>query len=120
MAKNETKRLRPTILQADMNALTILQSFADYAPSNPAYAKTAVSDKRDKVKAAQEAELNIQNALATARDTTVAAEWEFHNALLGVKDQVVAQYGDDSNQLQALGLKKKSERKPPTRKAKPD
>jgi hypothetical protein len=32
------------------------------------------------------------------------AEWDFHNAMLGVK-------------AQALGLKKKSERKSPTRKA---
>jgi len=55
------------------------------------------------------------------------AEWEFHNMLLGVKDQVIAQYGKDSDQVstrstyqvQALGLKKKSERKAPARKAKP-
>jgi hypothetical protein len=38
--------------------------------------------------------------------------------MLGVKTQVVAQYGDNSDQVQALGLKKKSERKKPARKAK--
>ena len=36
--------------------------------------------------------------------------------MLGVKTQVIAQYGVDSNEAQSLGLVKKSERKPPTRK----
>jgi hypothetical protein len=38
--------------------------------------------------------------------------------VLGAKDQVIAQFGRDSNEAQAVGLKKKSERKPPARKAK--
>jgi hypothetical protein len=36
-----------------------------------------------------------------------------------VKDQVIAQYGPDSDQVVALGLKKKSDRKAPTRAGKP-
>jgi hypothetical protein len=71
------------------------------------------------VKTAQDAELAAQVALETARDAAAAAEWEFHNIMLGVKTQVMAQFGDSSDQVQALGLKKKSERKMPTaRKAK--
>jgi hypothetical protein len=39
--------------------------------------------------------------------------------MLGVKEQVIAQFGKNSDQLQALGLKKKSEYKAPAaRKAK--
>jgi len=67
------------------------------------------------MKSAQEAETNAQNALAAARDSVTAAEWCFHNLMLGVKDQVIAQYGKDSDQVQSLGLKKKSERKAPRR-----
>jgi len=37
-----------------------------------------------------------------------------HNAILGAKTQVLAQYGADSDAIQSLGLKKKSERKRPT------
>ena len=70
------------------------------------------------MQAAQEAEINAQNALDSARDNAAAAEWDFHNTMLGVKDQVVAQYGKDSNELQSMGLKKASERKAPKRKAK--
>jgi hypothetical protein len=54
-------------------------------------------------------------ALASARDKATAKEWEFHNTILGVKDQVMAQYGRNSDEVQALGLKKASERKAPTR-----
>ena len=118
MAKNQAIRIRPTALQADLDACTALQSFSTYNPSNPACAQTAVTSKLSAMKAAQEAEVNAQNALASARDNAAAAEWDFHNTMLGVKDQVVAQYGKDSNELQSMGLKKQSERKAPKPKAK--
>ena len=51
-----------------------------------------------------------------ARDEEVAAEWAFHDYILGVKTQVKAQFRDSSNELQALGLKKKSEYKSPSKK----
>ena len=57
-------------------------------------------------------------ALAAARDAAVAAEWAFHNAVLGSKTQVDAQYGENSDQRQSLGRKKKSERARPTRRDK--
>jgi hypothetical protein len=53
-----------------------------------------------------------------ARDGNVAAQWAFHNAILGAKHQIVAQFGDDSNEAQAVGLTKKSERAKPAPKAK--
>jgi hypothetical protein len=31
----------------------------------------------------------------------IEAQWGFHNAILGAKDQVIAQFGDDSNELQS-------------------
>jgi len=115
MAKNQTIRVRPPVLQVDLAALTALQSFGDYAPAKSDYAKEALAQKLAAMKSAQEAEVNAQNALAAARDSATAAEWDFHNLMLGVKDQVIAQYGKDSDQVQSLGLKKKSERKAPRR-----
>jgi len=50
-----------------------------------------------------------------ATDTARLAEWEFHNAVLAMKEFVRGQYGSDSNEAQAVGLKKKSDRKRPTR-----
>jgi hypothetical protein len=45
----------------------------------------------------------------------VAAQWAFHNAMLGAKQQVLAQFDDDSDEAQALGLTKKSERAKPSK-----
>ncbi|WP_291992349.1 hypothetical protein [Candidatus Accumulibacter sp. ACC003] len=39
--------------------------------------------------------------------------------IIGVKDQVIAQFGPNSDQVASLGLKKKSERKSPARASKP-
>jgi hypothetical protein len=49
---------------------------------------------------------------ATADDAK-QAEWAFHNAVLAMKEAVRGQYGSDSNEVQAIGIKKKSNRKRP-------
>jgi len=51
-------------------------------------------------------------------NTRAAAESEFHDFTLAVKEQVIAQYGKSSDQVQSLGLKKKTEYKAPARRAK--
>ena len=119
MAKNQNVRVAPAQMQADMDAYTALQGITTYAPANNAYAGTAITAKLDAMKAAQDAESAAQVAMATARDASTAAEWEFHNFMLAVKEQVIAQFGKSSDQVQAMGLKKKSEYKAPARKAKP-
>lgn len=118
MAKNETVRIRPNTLQADEDAYTTLQAMQGYAPANTDFSATNLSEFFNDMQAAQQAEVNAQNALDAARDAAARAEWDFHNAMLGAKTQVIAQYGDDSDQAQAMGLTKKSERKSPGRKAK--
>jgi hypothetical protein len=118
MAKNQNERIRPAQLQADLDALTALRSFSDYAPANPAYALQKLESSLTGMKSAQDAELAAQNTLASARDAAAPAEWDLHNMLLGAKDQVIAQYGSDSDQVQSLGLKKKSEYKAPKHKVK--
>jgi len=118
MAKDQTKRIAPAQQQTDLDSYTALQGIENYSPANETYNREAVTDKFNALKAAQDAELAAQVALATARDAATAAEWEFHNTMLAVKEQVIAQFGKNSDQVQALGLKKKSEYKAPVRKAK--
>lgn len=119
MAKNETKRLRPAQVQTNKDSFAALKNIADYAPANPAYtiAKIQTSETGLNNKAQLESQINA--AAAAARDDSVASEWEHHNLMLGARDQVVAQYGRDSNEAQAVGLKKKSEYKTPGRKKTP-
>jgi hypothetical protein len=116
MAKNQTARVRPDTLQADQNAYTALLAIGDYTPVNEDFSRENVSRYFDVFQVARQTEVNAENALDAARDNATAAEWGFHNAMLGVKAQVIAQFGADSNEAQAMGLVKKSERKAPTRK----
>ena len=115
MPKDMNKRITPPVLEADRVSFAALQGIAGYAPANPAFTAAKIEAARDALQDAQAAEAQAVAALATARDNAVAAEWEFHNLILGAKDQVIAQFGRDSNEVQALGLKKTSERKAPTR-----
>ena len=117
MAKNETKRITPQQLQLDKDAFAALQTTAGYTPANTAYALPLITTVHTSLGTAQQLEAQANAAAAAARDNAVALEWEFHNLMLGAKDQVIAQFGRDSNEAQGVGLKKKSEYKARTRKA---
>ncbi len=115
---DESRRLAPAVLDADESGFAALQAMTGYAPVNQTYALASVGAAHAALQSAQVAEAQAEAALASARDNAVAREWEFHNLMLGVKDQVTAQFGRDSNEVQSLGLKKASERKAPQRRPK--
>jgi hypothetical protein len=116
MAKNETRRLGPKFLSDDLELLGALRSINGYHPANPAFTVEEINAINDRRAAAHDVEVQTTAAADAARDDHVAVQWELHNALLGAKDQVTAQFGKDSNEVQAMKLKKKSEYKNPTRK----
>ena len=116
---NENKRLRPAQIEADRAAFAALQSVTGYTPANAAFMLAKVTEEEAAVRSTQAADAEAAAALAAARDAAVAREWEFHNLIIGAKDQVMAQFGRDSNEVQAVGRKKASERKAPVRRAKP-
>jgi hypothetical protein len=113
MAKDETRRIAPSVLEDDSNALTAIKAMTDYAPANSEYSVDNLNNKQSIMNEAHRAELLAKNAYMAARDASNYAQWNFHKSILGAKSQVIAQYGDDSNEVQSLGLKKKSERKRP-------
>jgi hypothetical protein len=112
---NETRRMKPELLDVDEEGFAALQAMAGYAPANPAYTVAAITAAHGALQSAWTAESQAEAALAAARDNSVTAEWAFHKLMLGAKDQVTAQFGRDSNEVQALKLKKSSERKTPRR-----
>jgi hypothetical protein len=118
MAKNETRRMKTAELADDEEIYAAVKDMPTYAPSNPAYTIAALDASNAEVVLARQLETQAAAAAAAARDNAVAAEWKRHNLILGTKDQVVAQYGPDSNEVQAIKLKKKSEYKSPGRKTK--
>lgn len=115
MAVNQTRRLSNVELETDFDALLAIRELNDYKPLNPAFNKTRLDELDQEYTLADQEERRLQNLLAAARDRAVAASWARHNAILGAKQQIIAQYGDDSSEVQSLGLKKKSERKRPVR-----
>lgn len=115
---NQTRRLNPAQLAEDKEVFEALQGMVGYAPTNPDYSLAAISQVHSDLEAAQAVETQAAVAADAARDDAVALEWEHHNRLLGAKDQVIAQFGRNSNQVQSLKLKKKEERQAPTRRKK--
>ena len=118
MAKEEIRRVQPEIISEDQDCHAAVKGLSDYKPSDTTFAKTALQAASDDLDDAHEKETQAETAWQAARDRAVKAEWTFHNLVLGTKIQVKAQYGDDSDEIKSLGLKKKSEYKRPTRKAK--
>lgn len=119
VAKDQSRRIAPAVLESDRETLAALQGLTGYAPANPAFSVTAIKDASDALKSALDAEAQANAAAAAARDNAVKKEWEFHNLIVGTRDQVIAQFGKDSNEVQAVGLKKASEYKRPGRKTAP-
>lgn len=117
MTPRPSRRLSPDEIKADREALLALKNIGDYAPANPAYSVAAAAALGDAFEQAEQARLLAENNLDAARDQAMVAALALHDALLGVKAQVIAQYGNDSFEIQALGLKRKSDRKRPTRRA---
>jgi hypothetical protein len=112
MAQNQNRRLTPKQIRTDQKVLEVIKSLSpSYAPANPRYNVADAEARHAAMLQAQAQEVEAHGKAAAARDAANASEWEFHNFILGVKPQVVAQYGTDSDQIQAIGLKKKSEHK---------
>ena len=120
MPNNANRRLPAHVLQADLDCITALKAIEGYAPSNPADSLAAITELQTRVSAAGEREFHAANSYAAARDDTVLLENERHKRVQSIKNQVRAQFGNDSNEVASLGLKKASERKPPKRQSKPD
>lgn len=116
MAKDETKPVGADVLKADADALAAIAKISDYKPANADFTLIKMQATSAGLKASADAFAQAEADWQTARDASVAAQWAFHNALLGGKQQVIAQYGDDSDEAQAVGLTKKSERGKPARK----
>jgi hypothetical protein len=116
MAKNENIRIAQKVLSADIEAYQAFQNIAGYKSANEKYESGKITASFGNMQASQTEEVQTAATAAEKKDTAITDEWTFHNNMLGVKIQVAAQFGDDSPQLQALGLKRKSDYKQPAKK----
>lgn len=115
VAPRSNYRLPPHVIEADRTALRALTSLSDYSPRNPAYETANLLALESELAQAEEVERLTRLAFEQARDEVLVAARALHDAVMGAKVQVVAQYGDDSYAVMAIGRKKRSEHKRPTR-----
>ncbi|MBD2165707.1 hypothetical protein H6G04_15015 [Calothrix membranacea FACHB-236] len=110
-AQDQKRRLSPQAINQDITSFHGLQTISTYT-TNRTDASTAHLQQAYQNMLAQQQAKNEQSTLyQAAADAARLAEWEFHNAVLAMKEVVLGQYGADSEQAQAVGFKKKSERK---------
>jgi hypothetical protein len=114
---NQSRRLSPDQIAEDEEAFAALKAIANYAPANPAYSVAAIEQAYQDMQAARTAEVQADAAAKAASDNVVVKQSNFHNVIINSKNQVTAQFGRNSNEVQAIGLKKASERKAPQRKS---
>ncbi|GBE91466.1 hypothetical protein [Nostoc cycadae] len=114
--QDTTRRLsRQTIIQ-DTTSLHGLQTINNYATTRADATDDSLQTAYQKMLTLQQIENEKLALYRAATDAARLAEWEFHNAVLAMKEVVRGQYGSDSDQAQAVGFKKKSDRKRPSRK----
>ena len=118
MADSKTKRLRPGLLQANIESGDAIDGLSDYKPANEDFTKAKLDAARANMLAKQKQETQDFGVFQASRDAACAAEWAYNDAVRGGRVQVKAQYGENSDELQKVGLKKKSEYKSPKRKSK--
>lgn len=107
MAK--VNRIVASVVSADLATLDAIAEMSDFKPANPDYKAAALDALRQDMLTKQSEDAAAQRAAAAARDDAAAAERVFHEAIVGAKLAVKAQYGKDANEVQAIGLKKSSE-----------
>ena len=111
MTKVQLKNLAPAVIRADEAAYYGLKSIADYKSSNPEFSLEAATAAHEECLHQEEAETVAYNTYKAIRDARAIAENKRHDVMNGCKTQVRATYGEDSDELASMGLKKKSEKK---------
>ncbi|MBG1264080.1 hypothetical protein [Nostoc commune] len=111
-----TRRLRPQLISEDVTSWHGLQTISTYNTTRADADAAKLQQAYQAMLSSQQAETEKLTLYRAAADAARLAEWEFHNAVLAMKEVVRGQYGSDSDQAQAVGLKKKSERKRSSRK----
>ncbi|MBD2072573.1 hypothetical protein H6F86_01465 [Phormidium sp. FACHB-592] len=113
--QDTSRRLSPQVLGQDTDALNGFNTIEGYSTQRQGATPEALQQAYQEMLAKQQNETEKQALFRAASDAARLAEWEFHNTILTMKEVVRGQFGADSNEAQAVGLKKKSDRKRPTR-----
>ena len=93
----------------NIEAYHAFSAMTDYRANNPDNSRESVDAAYAELRAAVRHAIVTQAAAAAGVDLLIAARRKLHNSMLGVKFEARALYGPNSDQVAALGLKKKLE-----------
>lgn len=110
-------RLSPNKLAEVKASFAGLKTIGNYAPMNAEFAISAIQPIEAEIDELLAEEAQKMAELAVLRDRIADRGTLFSQKMKGANQQVVAQFGDDSTEVQKIGRKRTSERAP--RKTKP-
>ncbi|MBD1858354.1 MULTISPECIES: hypothetical protein [Leptolyngbya] len=113
-----TKRISRDVLQQDVASINGLSTISGYQTHRPEATTEGLQTAYRTMLAKQQLETEQQVLAREAAEAARQAEQDFHNAVLAMKEAVRGQFGSDGKEAVAIGLKRKSDRKLPTRRAK--
>ncbi|MBE9010968.1 hypothetical protein IQ250_12190 [Pseudanabaenaceae cyanobacterium LEGE 13415] len=113
-----TKRLSRELIQQDVESMNGLNAVYGYHTSRPEATLEGLQLAYRTMLAKQQIETEQQVIAREAAEAARQAEHNFHQAVLAMKEAVKGQFGSDGKEAVAIGLKRKSDRKLPTRKPK--
>lgn len=104
------KRLSPNQLAELKRNFAGLKSITNYAPIKEEYKIAQIQPIEDELDSLLVEEAQMEAQLANLRDRIADKGGELVQKMNGAAQQVIAQFGDDSEELQAIGRVRKSDR----------
>lgn len=117
MAVTSNYRLPDDRLDNDRAALVAIRDLEDYRALNPQQSVESLVALERAHRESKEAVQRGETQLAAQRNAEIEAGWAFHNAIMGAKANIAAQYGNDAQVIESIGLTRRSKRKRPVRTA---
>ena len=106
----KSKRLTPNKMAEVKASFEGLKSISDYAPIKNEFKTAEIKTVADSLDALLEQEAQILAQLGDVRDQIADQGTMFLQKMKGAAQQIIAQYGDDSAEIQKLGRIRSSER----------
>ena len=107
---SESTQVSPKQALKDIESYLAFTALTDYRSNNPAHSRDAADLAYKNLREAELHAITTQAAADAASDALAKARRDLHDVILGIKNEIRALYGPNSDQVAALGLKKKSER----------
>lgn len=112
---NTSRRLQSRTLRQDIDSMHGFGTIPDFVIGRTDATPTALQEAYVAMQERQQKETEMLKLQKAASDAARLAEWEFHSRVLAMKEAVRGHFGPDSDEVQAVGYKKKSEHKRPRR-----